>query len=435
MPREINFKSILSFTLPMIATMLFLSLYTIVDGAIVANLINEKALSAINIVLPLVMVVVSVGMMVGTGGNAICAKLLGEGKRMESCQNLSQFVVFSFGVGLIITISTLIFIEPILALLGADSETWEYAIKYAITYISFVPFIVLQIVFQNVLVTAGKAILSFLAILIGGITNIILDFVFMGIAGAGIATGIGNTLGMMIGLIFFSVKREKKMIAFTRPKFSGRIILKMCGNGSSEMVTNLSVSVITFLFNITMLELIGNEGVAAITVVLYAEMFVSSILMGYSFGVSPVISYNYGQKNKENLRKIFKISLRVILVIAALMFAVAIFISPIISDFFLVKNSDAYLLSVHGMKLFSLSFLFSGFNTFSSAMFTAFSNGKVSALISFLRTFLFIIAALMILPKQIGVDGVWLAVPIAEILSLFIAIFFLKKYKEEYFYN
>ncbi len=440
MIKEINLKNILIFTLPSIASMLFLSFYTMVDGIFVANLISQDALSAINITLPIVFTVSSIGMMISTGGCAIYAKLLGEGKKDEAREKLTLFTMFGIITGLLLTFLVTYFADDILIFLGADKATYSYSSDYALNYMIFAPAVILQMIFQTAIITEGKPTLSLICMLLGGFTNIVLDYVFigileMGISGAALATGIGNSIGAIIGLVFFSTKRKYRILSFKKFKFDFHSIYKMCINGSSEMVTNLSNAIVTLLFNQTMLKLAGNDGVAAITVILYAQFFVNSVFLGYSMGISPVISYYFGEMNKENLQKIFKISMKFLSITSVAMIIMAFLIKEPMSSFFLEKGSYAYTLSIEGMDIFAIGFLFSGFNIFASAMFTAYSNGKISAIISFLRTFLLIVASILILPAIIGITGVWLAVPAAEILSLVISIYFIRKYRSKYLYG
>ncbi len=440
MLEKTNLKNIIVFTLPSIAMILFMAFYTMVDGAFVANLINQTALSAINIALPVFILTVAVGLMVGTGGNAICAKLLGEGKTSEAKEMFTLFAIFGAVVGVIILVFVLIFLENILNFLGANEHSRQYVYDYIVTYIVFAPMAILQMIMQTSLITANVPVLAFVSILIGGITNIILDYVFielfsMGISGAALATGIGNTLGAIIGIVYFSTKRSKRVLSFKLPKFNAGALVKMSINGSSEMVTNLSNAVVTLLFNKTMLNLAGNDGIAAITVVLYLQLFVNSVFMGFSLGVLPIISYNYGARDATNLHKLFRINFKFIICLSVVMLVVAYLIAEPIANFFLDENSNAYNLVTEGLLIFSISFLFAGFNIYASSMYTAYSNGKVSAIISFMRTFVFTITAILILPKLIGIKGVWLAVPIAEASTIVIVSFFLHKYRKAYMYG
>ncbi len=440
MIKKVNYKSVLLFTLPSIIAMVFTSFYTMVDGAFVANLVNQDALSAINITLPVVMIVIAAATMIGVGGNAIYAKLLGEGKTDQAREKFTLFSISTVVLSIIFTVLILIFSDSIISFLGADENVYQYAYDYLNVYVLFTPFVMLQIVMQTALITAGKPNLSLISMLIGGFSNIILDYVFietfsMGISGAALATGIGNILGTIIGVIFFLTNKKNKILSFKWPKMDVSALIAMSSNGSSEMVANLSSAVITLLFNQATFAIAGNDGVAAITVILYAQFFSNAVYTGYSMGIAPVISFNYGNSHSKNLCAIFKISVKFLAAASIIMLAVAFLLSKPISSFFLEEGTNAHALAMSGMAIFATSFLFSGFNIYASAMFTAYSNGRVSAIISFLRTFFFIAAAILILPYLIGINGVWLAVPIAEFLVIFLSFYFIRKYKHKYMYS
>ena len=288
--------------------------------------------------------------------------------------------------------------------------------------------------FLTFFVTASKPHLGLALTILGGVSNIVFDYLFivvlqMGVAGAAIGTSIGYALPAIISLLYFALNR-KGTLYLIKPVFDKNVLLKTCTNGSSEMVTNLAIAIVTLLFNKIMLKYMGENGVAAITIVLYAQFLLTSIFMGFSSGIAPVFSYNYGNNNKVQIKKLFKMSVGIISVLSLAMFLIAIlFATPIISVF-TSPDSEVFAITYHGFFLFSISYLFTGMNIFSSSMFTAFSNGKVSAMLSFLRTFVFLIAALLILPELMGVDGIWLAVPIAELLAIIVSITTIYKNKE-----
>ncbi len=439
MIENIDFKSVIKFTIPTILAMLFMALYTMVDGAFVANFIGANALSAINIAFPIMGFFFAIGTMFGSGGNAVCATLLGEEKKEEAKEKLTLFVVTALFFGLIISFLTISNLSKILYALGANDETFQYAYDYLFIIALFAPFAIAQIILENAMVASGRPKLSLVTVLSGGATNIVLDYAFiklgMGMTGIGLATGIGYVVPCLIGIIFFSRNTEKKALHFVLFKIDISAILKAMSNGSSEMVTMLASSVITYLFNITMLSLAGNAGVSAITVVQYSQMFISSLFVGYTMGISPVISYNYGEKNRIKLRKLFVLNMKFIISTSIFMTLFAFTFGENIVSAFLEEGSKPYNLAVEGFSFFAFAFLFMGFNAFVSGMFTAYSNGKISAFISFLRTFFFITACLLVLPKFIGITGVWLSVPLAEFLSFFIAFYFVNKSKEYYLYN
>lgn len=411
-------------------------MYTMVDGAFVARLIGTDALSAVNIVFPAVSVYMSVGIMLGTGGSAVVARQLGEGDGNTARRNFSLFMVAAGVAGLLIAAVGLVFVGPIVRALGADARVFELCRDYAWMLMWFVPMAVVQAVLQSFFVAAGRPGFGLAVVLLGGVANIVLDYVFiallgMGMAGAALATGIGYSLPTLIGLWFFAGRRGGS-IWLTRPRLDGKILLEACVNGSSEMVTNLSMAVITYLFNVIMMKHLGVEGVAAITIVLYAEYLLVAIFFGYSSGVAPLFSYQYGKGSADKLKKLFRNSLVLTGVFSLASMLISLVFASDLVGVFAPRGSEVFDYALHGFKMFSPCFLFMGFNIFASALFTALSNGKISALLSFLRTFVFIVAAIALLPRFIGVDGVWLAVPAAELLSLAVSAYYLGKYRAVY---
>lgn len=436
--QKITLKSLLVFSLPTIIMMVFISIYSMVDGIFVSQLISTDALAAVNIVFPIPCIIMAVGIMLSTGISAIIARKMGEGKTREAKENFTLVIIIGIIVGIAMTTLGLIFAEPLLRLLGAAGDIYPLAKAYLLPFLWFIPANVLQLLFQMLFVTAGKPGLGLATTISGGLANIVLDYVFikplqMGIAGAAIATGIGFCIPAVFGLIYFSVK-QKGTLSFVRPKWDGKVLLKTCINGSSEMVTNLASAITTYLFNITMLRLLGSDGVAAITIVLYAQFLLTAVFLGYSSGVAPLISYNYGNKDIPQQQKIFKISLRFIIITSLLMLGVAIFGGQYITLIFTTRGSLVFDYALHGFYLFAISFLFMGINIFASSLFTALNNGKISALISFLRTFVFIVGAILLLPLIFNVDGVWLAIPIAELLGIIVSIVCIVKMRKTYQY-
>ncbi len=439
MIENINANSLIRFTLPSIVAMVFMGLYTMVDGMFVSNFIGANALSAINIAFPVVGVFIAVGTMFGMGGNAVCATLLGEGKIKQAKEKLTLFVVTALFIGLLFLVFVTSYISPILSFLGTNEESYKYAYNYLYILSFFAPFAVAQIIIENAMIASGRPELALATILAGGTTNIILDYLFIelgfGMRGIAFATGLGYIVPCLIGVYFFSTHKETKSLSFIKFSFDIRAILKAMSNGSSEMVSMLSASVITYLFNITVLKLAGNAGVSAITVILYFQLLIASLFTGFTSGVAPVISYNYGEKNKMKLRKLFELNMKFIIIASIVMTLFAFLFDDIIVSIFLEDASPAYNYAVEGLAIFSFAFLFLGFNVFASGMFTAYSNGKISAFISFLRTFFFITLSLLVLPQYIGILGVWIAVPFAEFISFFVAWYFINTSKKVYLYD
>lgn len=436
--QSFTFSSLIKFTIPSIIMLIFTSLYSIVDGVFVSRFINTDALSAVNIIYPFINVVIAIGVMLATGSSAVIAKKLGEDKEQEARENFTLIIILGLVLGSLIAIIGYLFSKQIVYAMGCSKDLYNYCIDYYLSMLAFIPAFILNLLFQYLTITAGKPKIGLTLTLIGGFTNMILDYVFivpmnMGIAGAAYATGIGNLLPAILGIIYFMKKRST--LYFTNLKIDFKVILDTCINGSSEMVTNLSTGITTMLFNIAMMKLLGANGVAAITIVLYGQFLITSAYIGFSSGVSPIISYNYGNKNKKELRKIIEYSTKFILISSIVLFIISILTASWIVAIFAPKGTNVYNIGYNGFMIFSVSFLVTGINIFASAMFTAFSNGRVSATISFLRTFLFIVAAILILPKIIGVNGIWLAVPLAEILTIIISITYIKKYKTIYGYG
>lgn len=442
--KDFKFFSLLKFALPTIVMMMFMSLYTIVDGIFISRMVGSIALSGSNIIYPVANVLMAVGIMLATGGSAVIARKLGEGKFQEANENFTFLTVVTVLVGILGLVLGLLFIKPICLILGATESLIGYCISYLSGLLFFAPMCMLQMLFQSFFVAAGKPNLGLTLTIAGGITNMILDYLFMGpaqlgVLGAALATGLGQTIPAVAGLVYFSLTARKSQsskdpnaqnnrLHFVKPVIDWKVLRESCFNGSSEMVTNLSAAIITFLFNIIMLRLAGEIGVAAITIVLYGQFLFNALYLGFSIGVAPVFSFNLGLKNFDRLRRIFYICMKFVMGSALIITVAAVLGAPYIAQVFINKGADGYDLTRRGCYLFAISYLFAGFNILASGIFTALSDGKTSALISFLRTFVFIIAAVLILPVFLNTDGVWLSIPLAEALTLSVSIPKLVKY-------
>lgn len=436
--QEFNLISLLRFVAPTVVMLVFMSLYQMVDAVFVSKFVGENALSALNIVYPFPSIVIAVSIMLATGGSAIIARNMGEGKEKEAKENFSFIVLVGAVIGVAIATAGILFIEPLIYMLGATPSLYDYCYEYLFILVLSVPLSVFQMLFQSFFVTAGKPHLGLTLTVLGGASNIVLDYVFIvlcgfGVSGAALATSIGYSIPGLFGLIYFAVSR-KGTLYFVKPVFRWGVLFKCCINGLSEMVNNLAVAVTTFLFNVLMLKYAGEAGVAAITIVLYAQFLMTSAFMGFSSGIAPVVSFNYGSGNVRQLKKIFKISVWVITVVSAAVFVIAETCSDVVIMVFTPAGSEVFGLTKYGFAIFSFSFLCTGMNIFASALFTAFSNGKISAILSFLRTFVFLTACLLFLPLFWGVDGIWLAVPVAEVMALFVSVYYLVRFKKVYQY-
>ena len=368
--------------------------------------------------------------MLATGGSAIIARKMGAGEQTRASQDFTLIISTGVLIGILIAIFGTIFINKIIWELGASSILFPYCKEYLFILLLFTPANILQVLFQNLIVTAGHPEIGMILGVSAGVTNIFLDYVFivllqMGIKGAAFGTGIGYMIPAVIGLLFFSTRKGN--LHFRKPVIDIFVLKESCMNGFSEMVSQMATAVTTFLFNGVMMKLLGENGVAAITIIIYMQFLLSALYIGFSMGIAPVISYNYGKQDEKQLKNIFSICIRFILFVSISVFAIAfIFGSPLVG-IFSEKGTFVYEIARNGFLIFSFSFLFSGLNIFTSATFTALSNGKLSAILSFLRTFGLITVLLLTLPNILGVIGVWLAVPISELLTMIVALIFLNQ--------
>lgn len=436
--QDIHFSSLLKFAFPSIIMMIMMSLYTMIDGMFVANFVNSNAFSAVNIVLPLTNVVIAVGTMLGSGICAIIAKKLGENKRQEANENVSFIVAFSVLLGIVFTIICVVFAKPLVYMLGANDTIFQYCMDYAIPLCLFIPFSLLQLMYQNLFVANGKPNIGLLVTILGGVANVVLDYVFiavwgMGIKGAAIATGIGFMIPAIFGTIYF-FKHKEANFHFVKPKIDWYVLKKTLGNGLSEMVSNLSGSITTYLFNILMMHYVGPDGVAAIAIILYLDFLLIAISLGYSLGVAPVISYNYGAKETVKLKKIFRISVVFYCVMGVVMFLLTFFNASFLVSFFAKDGSTVYTLALFGLQIYSFSYLMKGFSIFTSGLFTALSNGKVSAFLSFMRSLVFIVVFLLGLSYFFGMNGIFFAPVLAELCAIVVTVIILILFQKEYQY-
>ena len=428
---DFNAKQLLAFALPTMLMMVFLGLYTITDTIFVAHFVNTDALAAINIVTPLISLVVGLGTMLAAGGNAIISRQLGAGQPQQARQSFSLIILIGALFSLLLALFGSLFLNQLLQLLGASAGLKPYAQTYLRILLLFFPAYMLQTIFANLFVTAGHPVLGSLLAVGSGILNIVLDYIFiakmqLGIAGAAWGTGCGYLLPTLVWLIFFSLLRWETL-RFCRSPWRPAIISESCLNGSSEMVSQLATALSVLLFNLTMQQLAGDDGVAAITIMNYAQFLFNTLYIGFSMGVAPIIGYNHGSRNQARQRRILGYCLRFICAASIGLFVLSLFGSRLLIQVFAGSQGPVYDLAAAGFKLFASSFLFSGLNIFCSAMFTALSNGRTSALLSGLRTLVFLAPAIIILPRLWGLPGVWLAIPSAELLALAFSLFFLRR--------
>lgn len=435
MKREISHEftplQLFSFSLPAIIMLLVSSLYTAVDGIFIARYVGSDALSAINIMLPIDTLSYAVSIMFGTGASAIVGRKLGQGKKQEARENFTLVTLVALLTGIVLSVVLIAFFEPLVMRLGATERLMGYCMQYGYILFGGSVFTVIQVMYQALFITAGKSRLAMLLTTASGVMNLVLDYVLivplqMGMAGAAWGTVAGRILGGVFPLIYFM--KDRGMLAFSRPRWDGMVLLKTIGNGSSEMVSNLAIGVTTLLFNLAMIEIAGEDGVAAMTIVLYTQFVYTAVYLGFSTSAAPVISFHYGKENWQYLQKLFRSCIGIISVSTVCMLVASIvFAKPLIS-LFTSPQTAVYEMAYSGYMLFIWNFLFAGFNIFSSALFTAFSNGAVSAFISFLRTLVFVVGAILLLPALIGLNGIWLSIPTAEFLTFLVAVVVVKKY-------
>ncbi len=432
-----NAASLLRFAFPTIVMMVFMGLYTIVDTIFVARFVSTDALSAINIVCPVINLTVGLGTMIAAGGSAVVSRKMGAGLEQEAKEDFTLLVLAAAGVGAAILICGTLWLNPILLALGASERLLPYCRDYLGLLLLFLPANVIQTVYANLFVTAGKPGLGFGLSVLAGLANILLDYVFivpggMEIRGAALGTGLGYLIPAAAGTVFFF--RNRGALSFVKPRWRGALLTESCLNGSSEMVGQLAAALTTFLFNLTMMERLGEDGVAAVTIMIYSQFLLNTLFIGFSMGVAPVIGFHYGSGNQEQQRKILSICIRFLTAASLLIFALSVSGGSLVVRMFTPDASRVYEIAAAGFPVFSVSFLFCGFNIFISALFTALSNGKVSAVLSFLRTFGLLCGGILLLPRLFGITGVWMAVPMAERIMFFISLGCLIYYRERYHY-
>lgn len=433
-----TFQRLLRFVLPSIIMMVFASIYSVVDGLFVSNYVGKDAYTALNLIWPLLMGMGALGFMIGSGGSAIVSKTLGEGKPTEAKQYFSMLVYVTIIGGIILSALGLIFIRPIAIWMGATETLLPYCITYASILLVSQTFFMLQNVFQSFFVAAEKPKLGLIVMIAAGVTNMILDYVFIvplnwGLAGAAVATAISQLVGGLFPILYFA-RPNKSLLRFTKPVFQLSILLKACGNGSSELMTNLSSAIVNILYNLQLMKLAGANGVAAFGTIMYVYFIFIAIFIGYSIGSAPIISYHYGAGNHKELQNLFRKSMILMGVFGVVLVILAELLAAPLSKLFVGYDAELYELTCHAFRFYACSFLVIGFNIFGSAFFTALNNGVISALISFLRTLLFQVAMIYLLPLLFDLDGIWMAVTAAEILSLAITIVFFIKQRKNYHY-
>lgn len=433
-----SYQKLLRFTLPSIVMMIFTSIYGVVDGFFVSNYVGKVPFAAVNLIMPFLMVLGTIGFMFGTGGSALVSKTMGEGKPEKARRIFSLLVYVSIFLGILLTVFGIIFIRPIAAWLGASGSMLEDCVTYGrIILIALTPF-VLQNEFQSFFVAAEKPQLGLFVTIAAGVTNMVLDALFVavfqfGLVGAAAATMLSQMVGGIIPLVYFLLP-NKSVLRLVKTKWSGKFLAKACVNGSSEMMSNLSMSLVSMLYNAQLIKFAGENGVAAYGVLMYVNFVFLAVFIGLSIGSAPIVSYHYGAQNHAELKSLREKSLMVIAVFSISMFLLAQLLAVPFSKIFVGYDTELMNLTCRGFQIYSFVFLFAGINIFGSSFFTALNNGMISALISFLRTLVFQVAAVLIFPIFWKIDGIWLSAVAAECMSVIITVIFLITKRKKYHY-
>lgn len=435
-----TYRKLLTFTLPSILMMIFTSIYGVVDGLFVSNFAGDIPFKAVNLIMPFLMIVATVGFMFGSGGTAIVANTFGAGHKEKANRYFSLFVYVTFALGMVFAAAAFIFLRPISALLGAEGEILENCVLYGRIVLCALPFLVLQFLFQSFFVAAEKPRIGLFVIIAAGITNMVLDAVLVTLlpqeyklAGAAIATAASQFVGGFVPLIYF-IRPNSSILRLGKTRFDGKAILKACTNGSSEFMGNVSMSLVGMLYNIQLLQFAGDDGVAAYGVMMYVSMIFSAVFVGYSVGTAPVIGYHNGAGNHAELRGILKKSMVILAVSGLAMLAAAEWLATPLSRIFVGYSRSLMDMTVHGFAIFAVSFPFMGYAIFASGFFTALNDGVTSAIISFLRTLVFQLGAVILLPMIWELDGIWWSVVVAEVMAVVFSVIFLIAKRKRYQY-
>ena len=431
-------KRLLRFSLPSIVMMVFTSIYGVVDGYFVSNYTGKTPFAAVNLIMPFLMILGGVGFMFGTGGGALIAKTMGEGKAEKADKLFSMTVFASILCGLVLTAVGLLFLRPFARLMGAEGELLENSLLYGTINLIALPFYILQYEFQCLFATAEKPKLGLYVTVASGVANMVLDWLLVavlsfGLAGAAAATAASQFIGGVFPLIYFARKNSSRL-HLTRCRLELRPLGRICANGSSELMSNISMSLVSMLYNVQLMQYAGEDGIAAYGVLMYVSMIFQAIFIGYSVGTAPIVSYHYGAQNREELKSLLRKAIFIVGIAALCMFAAGELLAAPLSRLFVAYDEELLQMTTHAFAIFSFSFLFSGFAINGSSFFTALNDGLTSALISFLRTLVFQVAAVLLFPLLWGLDGIWFSIVAAEIMAVLATIFFLLKKQKKYGY-
>lgn len=433
-----SYQRLMRFTLPSILMMVFTSIYGVVDGFFVSNYVGKTAFAAVNFIMPFLILLGTVGFMFGTGGSALIAKTLGEKNQEKANALFSMIVYVSIGCGLFLMILGYVLVEPVALWLGAKGTMLEDCFTYSYPIMIAVPAYILQFEFASFFITAEKPKLGLWVTILAGVTNMVLDLFFVaifqwGLVGAALATGLSQFVGGIVSILYFT-RKNTSLLHLTKTSLDWASMWKTCTNGSSELMSNISMSVVGMLYNAQLMNYAGENGIAAYGVIMYVNMIFLAIFLGYSIGCAPVIGYHYGAENHCELQSLLKKSMVLIGIFSISMFGFAQLLALPLSKLFVGYDPALCTLTVRGFQLYSLSFLFSGIAIFGSSFFTALNNGFVSALISFLRTLLFQIICVLLLPLWFGIDGIWISIVAAEVMAVCITLLLMLRHRTVYHY-
>ena len=434
-----TYKKIFRFALPSIVMMVFTSIYGVVDGTFVSNFVGKTPFAAVNLVWPFLMILGAFGFMIGTGGSALVAKTLGENKKEDANRYFTMLITLVVILGVLLTIIGLIVLRPLSSALGASGQMLEDCVTYGRTLMIFNTAFMLQSVFQSLFITAEKPRLGLIMTVAAGLTNMVLDALFIavfkwGLVGAALASGLSQCIGGILPLIYFLSSKNDTPLKFVKTKMEGKVLLKACVNGASELMTTVSSSLVSMLYNFQLMRLAGQNGIAAYGAVMYVEFAFIAVFIGYSIGTAPIVSYHYGSENHNEVKNMLQKSFKIMSVLGITMMVLAQILASPLAKVFVGYDKQLFDMTVHGFRLFSFYFILAGINIYASSFFTALNNGMISAIISFSRTLGFETLAVIILPIFLQLDGVWLAITVAEICAFVISISFLIAKREKYHY-
>lgn len=433
-----TYKKIFQFCLPSIAMMIFTSIYGVVDGFFISNVVGKIPFAALNLVYPFIMILGGFGFMVGTGGSALVAKTLGENDRENANRYFTMMIKLTVAFGIILSALGIIFLRPIAYLLGATEDMIDDCVTYGRTVLVFNTFFMLQNTFQAFLTTSEKPKLGLAVTIAAGVTNMILDWLFIavfkwGVAGAALATGFSQFVGGLLPFIYF-IRPNTSLLWLVKTRIQVRVLLKACANGSSELMSNISGSLVSMLYNFQLMKYSGENGVAAYGVLMYVQFIFAAIFIGYAIGTAPVVGYHYGAAHHDELKSLLKKSFLIMGTAGIVMLAASMSLAKPLANIFVGYDKTLFEMTVYALKIFAIAFIFAGYNIFTSSFFTALNNGGVSAAISFLRTLVFQMLSVLILPAVFGLEGIWWAVAVAEFSAFIVSLMFIFAKRDKYHY-